>query len=171
MKKNSNYYFLDVGLLNRNAGIAVNELLSQDILLINQGAIAEQLVGQELIAYQDCYEEAKLYYWCREEKGSLAEVDYVLNVDSQIIPVEVKSGKSGRFEISTVNAKRKEFNSRCSYFATSTLQLHENLLSVPFYLIGELKRLAISTYCQYSPIAAWRNKDSNPKETFFVLNN
>ena len=108
-----------MGLLNRNAGIAVNELLSQDILLMNQGAIAEQLVGQELIAYQDCYEEAKLYYWCREEKGSLAEVDYVLNVDSQIIPVEVKSGKSGRLKSLQLMLKEKNLT-RCSYFATST---------------------------------------------------
>ena len=96
-----------MGLLIRNAGVAVNELLDKDILLINQGAIAEQLVGQELLAYQDCYEEAKLHYWCRDVKGSLAEVDYVININSQIIPIEVKSGKSGSLKSLQLMMKEK----------------------------------------------------------------
>ncbi len=132
--------FLDVGLLNRNAGVGVNELLNKDILLINQGAIAEQLVGQELTAYQDCYDEAKLHYWCRDVKGSLAEVDYIININSQIVPIEVKSGKSGRLKSLQLMMKEKNLplGIRISQHA---LQFHDKLLSIPFYLIGELKRL------------------------------
>jgi uncharacterized protein len=132
--------FLDVGLLNRNSGIAVNELMNKDILLINQGAIAEQLAGQELLAYQDCYEEAKLHYWSRDTKGSSAEVDYVININSKIIPIEVKSGKNGRLKSLQLMLKEKNLplGVRISQLP---LQRHDNLLSIPFYLIGELQRL------------------------------
>ncbi len=132
--------FLDIGLLVRNAGLAINELLDKNILLINQGAMAEQLAGQELLAYQDCYEEAKLHYWCRETRGSLAEVDYVINIDSQIVPIEVKSGKKGTLKSLQLMMKEKlcPVGMRISQLP---LQYHDNLLSIPFYLIGELKRL------------------------------
>ena len=124
----------------RNARLAINELLDKNILLINQGAMAEQLAGQELLAYQDCYEEAKLYYWCRETRGSLAEVDYVINIDSQIVPIEVKSGKKGTLKSLQLMMKEKNLplGMRLSQLP---LQYHDNLLSIPFYLIGELKRL------------------------------
>jgi hypothetical protein len=37
-----------------------------------------------------------LFYWSRQAKSSTAEVDYVISVNDQIIPVEVKSASAGR---------------------------------------------------------------------------
>lgn len=132
--------FLDVGLVNRSVGIAINELLNQNILLINQGTISEQLVGQELLAYRDCYEEAQLHFWHRDTRGSLAEVDYVINLHSQIIPIEVKSGSTGRLKsLQTMMTEKKlPLGIRIS---SLPLQSDGHVLSIPFYLIGELKRL------------------------------
>lgn len=132
--------FLDVGLANRNAGVGINELLNKEILLINQGAIAEQFAGQELLAYHDCYEEAKLYYWFRDVQGSMAEVDYVININSQIIPIEVKSGEKGHLK--SLQRLMKEKNLPLGVrISQQPLHYHDNVLSIPFYLIGELQRL------------------------------
>ena len=46
-----------------------------DFIKINAGAVAEQFVAQELMAYQDPYVANSLYYWAREARNSNAEVD------------------------------------------------------------------------------------------------
>lgn len=89
--------FLDIGLLKRASRLDIELLFTEDLLLLNRGALAEQFVGQELLAHQDPHDQSHLYYWSRDEKGSTAEVDYVINIDSKIIPIEVKSGKTGQF--------------------------------------------------------------------------
>jgi predicted AAA+ superfamily ATPase len=63
-----------------------------DILSIFRGMLAEQFVGQELLAATD----SELYYWSREERSSQAETDYLIVHNGKIIPVEVKSGSKGR---------------------------------------------------------------------------
>jgi uncharacterized protein len=39
-----------------------------------------------------------LYYWIRDKRGSSAETDYLIEKDGKIIPIEVKSGKSGKLK-------------------------------------------------------------------------
>ncbi len=139
-EKKFKWLFLDVGLVVRSTGISPNELLREDINLINRGAIAEQLVGQELLAYQDFYEEPQLYYWSREERGSLAEVDFVTHLDSKIIPIEVKSGSKGHMKSLQLMLKEKNLPLGIRVFQLPA-QYHQQILSIPFYLISELKRL------------------------------
>ncbi|MEI6805080.1 MAG: AAA family ATPase, partial [Myxococcaceae bacterium] len=88
--------FIDIGLMQRFLRLDTQIFWEEDIQQINSGSIAEQLVGQELLAYQYPYEGPKLHYWHREARTSTAEVDYVIQEGSQIIPVEVKSGTTGR---------------------------------------------------------------------------
>ena len=57
---------------------------------------AEQFVGHELLAYQDIYQEPILYYWAREARNSNAEIDYLVACQAASLPIEVKSGKTGR---------------------------------------------------------------------------
>lgn len=136
--------FLDVGLVDRSAGISITDLLREDIILVNQGMIAEQLAGQELLAYQDCYDEPQLFFWERDRKGSLAEVDYVITVNSRIIPIEVKAGSPGRLKSLHVMMTEKQLplGVRISQLP---LQLEKNILSLPLYMIGELDRLLVTT--------------------------
>ena len=56
--------------------------------------MAEQFVGQEMMESQG----GELYYWSRQAKSSTAEVDFLAVVDGSIVPVEVKSGPSGRLK-------------------------------------------------------------------------
>ena len=70
-------------------------MINDDITLVNEGAIAEQIFGQEILAYSSCRERTHLYYWHREAKSSNAEIDYIIEKGRDIIPVEVKSGLRG----------------------------------------------------------------------------
>lgn len=82
----------DIGLMRslNNMPPDVQEI-SGDLLSLYRGAMAEQFVGQELLsAGQD------LYYWSREAKNSLAEVDFLIDKNGKVYPVEVKSGPSGK---------------------------------------------------------------------------
>ncbi|MES2504636.1 MAG: ATP-binding protein [Myxococcota bacterium] len=132
--------FLDIGLLQNANQINPSAIFEQDLLQINQGALAEQFVGQELLAYTDCYQDSKLYFWQREEKSSQAEVDYVINLDANVIPIEVKAGKTGRLKSlrQFMDAKKSPFGIKIS---TDGLAFEKDIISLPFYLIGQLQRI------------------------------
>jgi predicted AAA+ superfamily ATPase len=84
---------VDIGLWQHLNEIDIaKEYPRADLLSIYQGAMAEQFVGQEILAAQN----SSLYYWSRSAKSSTAEVDYLAAIDGKILPVEVKSGPSGR---------------------------------------------------------------------------
>ncbi len=57
--------------------------------------LAEQFIGQELIAGIQPHISPQLFYWSREEKNSNAEIDYIFQHKNNIYPIEVKSGKTG----------------------------------------------------------------------------
>lgn len=131
--------FLDIGLVPQTT----QSLLSQeDLTLINGGNLAEQFVGQELIAYAQPYTRAVLYYWEREKKGSDAEVDYVIEAGPYVIPIEVKAGSKGRLKSlkQFMEEKKSILGLRISQ---APLALEGNVLSVPFYMIQEIPRLII----------------------------
>lgn len=83
---------LDVGLLRYLSGMPDDlEYARGDLLAIYRGVMAEQFVGQEMLAAQN----GGLYYWSRAAKSSSAEVDYLAVLNGKIHPVEVKSGATG----------------------------------------------------------------------------
>ncbi len=132
--------FLDVGLAIRNGSIDLPWLFKEDLLLVNRGALAEQIVGQELVAYTWAVEEPRLYFWCREMPSSSAEVDYVTVIKGQIIPIEVKAGGTGRLKSLHLFLQEKNLPLGVR-ISELPLKLEKNILSVPLYLIGELPRL------------------------------
>jgi hypothetical protein len=131
---------LDIGLIQAMSLLSADVLLNEDLMLANQGALAEQFVGQELLAYQPPYMENQLYYWDRDKKSSTAEVDYVINVGEDIIPIEVKSGKTGSLRSLQLflNEKDARLGVRLSL---KPLSFENRVLSVPLYMISELPRL------------------------------
>ncbi len=58
-------------------------------------SLAEQFIGQELLAGIQPHISPQLFYWSREEKNSNAEIDYIFQHKNNIYPIEVKSGKTG----------------------------------------------------------------------------
>ena len=135
--------FLDVGLMQAVTGIS-SDIVSKDLMQINNGAIAEQFVGQELLAYSNPNIENKLYFWCREEKNSMAEIDFVINNNSNIIPVEVKAGTTGTLK--SLNLFMKEKKPKIAVrFWQDKLSFYNNILSIPLYMAEHTNRL-INTY-------------------------
>lgn len=94
IKKSPRLQILDTGLLNYYVGLQKDIIGTNDLNTIYQGTVIEHLVGQELLAAQYSTLHA-LHFWVREKKESTAEVDYLIQYDGLVIPVEVKSGKEG----------------------------------------------------------------------------
>lgn len=84
--------FLDIGLLSNLSGFYSDKTINKKkFTSAYRGKMAEQFVGQELRGTAN----QELFYWSREARGSNAETDYLIEKEGKIIPIEVKSGKSG----------------------------------------------------------------------------
>ena len=89
-------YFLDCGLMNRMCRIS--RISSAEMIerkFINEGRMAEQFIAQHLLYLGRADERPALNYWLREGRAGNAEVDFVIQQGSRMIPIEVKAGKSG----------------------------------------------------------------------------
>ena len=86
---------LDIGLVLNALGLNAADMATADLMLVNSGAVCEQFVGQHLLYRQPMYRQPELYYWAREEPSASAEVDYVIGIGPHVVPVEVKTGKTG----------------------------------------------------------------------------
>jgi predicted AAA+ superfamily ATPase len=153
--RNFKALFLDVGLLCRSLGLRASDLGPEaaDLLLVNQGAVCEQFAGQHLAFSGPFYEEPVLHCWMRQQTSSNAEVDYVIAIGQDIVPVEIKAGRTGTLKSMQVFLEEKN-----RYFAlrlnSDLPSLHEaqsslasrpkrsfRLLSLPLYLVDQALRL------------------------------
>jgi hypothetical protein len=149
--------FLDIGLMNRICGLdwlAISAL--DDRQLINEGAMAEQFIGQHLLYFRGLSDPPELCYWLRQQKSANAEVDYVISQGDLITPVEVKAGKSGtlksmlqfvysknarlgvRFDLNPPSIQKVKHSQRQ---ADSTSYITFDLISLPLYMVGQLARI------------------------------
>jgi len=141
--RNDEYYklhFIDIGLMTKASRIPADILLQENFFALNRGSTMEQLVGQELLAYTLPEEDGSLYYWDREKKGSTAEIDYIVAVDNHVIPIEVKAGSTGRLKSLQVFMQEK----KCLLgikISMDKLELKNNILCIPAYMIQSLPRL------------------------------
>lgn len=88
--------FLDIGLLNAACGVRALALEAlRDAKFVNEGRMAEQVVGQNLLAGQGFSRRPVLHYWLREGRSANAEVDYLVEAADKVLPVEVKAGAGG----------------------------------------------------------------------------
>lgn len=146
--------FLDVGLANTMLGLDLSHIqTSNDISLINQGGISEQIVGQMLRTLFPYFIEPSLFYWTREEKNANAEVDFIIQHGPIVMPIEVKSGTEGGLKSLHYFMKAKQLQqavriysglpqkSQISVKDYAGEQIEYQLLSLPYYLLGQLFRL------------------------------
>jgi len=146
--------FLDVGLMLRALGLNLLDLeRHEDVLLVNAGAVCEQLVGQHLMYSGPPYAEPELHFWAREKRNATAEVDYVISESGEVVPVEVKRGKTGTLRSLHLFLREKRrglgvrLNSEPPSLLTATATLPDSrrltfrLLSLPLYLVGQVRRM------------------------------
>ncbi len=94
LKKSPRLILLDTGLMNYFLGIQKDIIGTDDLNKIYKGKMIEHLTGQELLATEVNTLHA-LFFWVKEKKESTAELDFLVSFEGYIIPVEVKSGKTG----------------------------------------------------------------------------
>ena len=143
--------FLDVGLIQSMLGISPAVVEStREVNEIAKGSLAEQFIGQHLLYDRPMYEAPTIHYWEREVKHSTAEVDYLVPLQGQVLPIEVKSGHKGHMKSLQQFLTEKNYN-RALRFSSGPLLLknydHTNapnfrFLNVPHYLVGQWSRLA-----------------------------
>lgn len=132
--------YLDVGMLQTALKVDPLSFFREDLTLIHSGALAEQFVGQELIAYGNPHERMQLYFWERDKKESAAEVDYIVQIGSHIIPLEVKAGATGKLQSIQVFLKEKNSPFGVRICSSKPKKSHP-IVTLPFYLVSQLHRL------------------------------
>jgi len=146
LRKSPKLMLLDTGLINYSADYQKSLFKVDDILQIQGGLVAEHIVWQELTTLFS-NRPTKIHFWVREKKQSNAEVDFVIPYKDILIPVEVKSGKTGRLR------SLHQFIDNCPHnFAiriySGKLQIQNAstiagksfyLLNLPFFLTGKIE--------------------------------
>jgi len=124
-------YVLDTGLLSAIAGLDIKTFYEGDPLVFKEfkGAVTEQFVLQEL----KTLDRLPVCYWGRDEGKS--EVDFVVQWQNDLVPIEVKSGihkKSKSLEI-----YRELYNPARSVRTTlNNFGVAGGLYSIPLYMIA-----------------------------------
>ena len=131
--------FLDVGLLHSVNGIYTDTVQAKDFIVLFKGAVAEQFVGQELLAYQNPYSKPMLYYWAREAKNSNAELDYIIQKDGSVIPIEVKSGSIGRMKSMRMFMEKYQVQQGIK-ISQAPYDSGNKIISLPFYSLEGFMR-------------------------------
>ena len=128
----------DTGLLQRVLGLDIVEILSSaDMQVVNRGSIAETFVATELVKSSSCYTLQQLYCWHREKPGSNAEVDYVVQVGSEIYPIEVKSGIKGSMQSMRIFLQSKGL-AKGIRTSMENFGAFDDVLVYPLYAIGNI---------------------------------
>ena len=145
------YLIHDTGVLLGILGIdddiddSIKEMMVADsINLVDKGHVAEMMAGLELIKYSSPQKRHQLYYWQNMNKGTCAEVDYVIARSGSIVPIEVKSGVKGSmssmYSLMRNPQKHIEMGIRCSLenFGTFESPDGKKIDIIPLYAISNL---------------------------------
>ena len=126
-------YLSDVGLLSHLYGKStqMNLLLGND--KVNMGGIYENAVAQELNTNGFC-----AYFFNSHKIG---ELDFVIEFQGRILPIEVKSGKEYYVHSAISNAlAEKDYNIKEGFvFSNSNLIINEKITYYPVYMCTFIK--------------------------------
>jgi hypothetical protein len=146
-KKRPKLQILDTGLVNYFSGLQKVLYTANEMDKVAEGNIVEHIVGQELKALSSTMMK-KLHFWTREEKHSNAEVDYVYPFMNYVIPLEVKSGATGRLRSLHLFMDKaphpyavRVYSGKLTVEKTQTInKTPYYLLNLPFYLIFNIDK-------------------------------
>lgn len=131
----------DVGLLAAMYGGNIQtKLLSKDSN-INFGSVYENLVAQELYAHGFAMGHS-LYYFNNKKQG---ELDFVIEYDNHVLPIEVKSGKDYERHNALSNVMNsQEYSIPFAYvFCQENVHTKGNITYLPIYLIAFLEQIQV----------------------------
>lgn len=138
--ENFKLYLADTGLLRRMAGVSASVIQGMDAkdqaslgFVEFKGALIENFVCQELVAYG--YKSPD--YWT---SGNTAEVDFVIESDQGIIPIEAKSGENTRAK--SLGVYRQKYSPEKAFkISWQEIRRQDELINCPLYMMWLLRDL------------------------------
>jgi len=142
-KRQRKLVFLDVGMVSHRFGLHLDSPQFADLSDLYRGQIAEQVVGQQLVA-NGLWARNKLHYWAKQTTSGVAEVDFIFENRGRMIALEVKSGSTGRLR-SLMSFAESNPTATLTRVYSGTLKtekhMHVNIHSIPFYLMPRISEL------------------------------
>jgi predicted AAA+ superfamily ATPase len=122
-------FLLDIGILNAIGNLDPKILLDKNTILEEfKGALTEQFVCQELIT------KFELYYWTASNAS--AEIDFLIQKQNDIIPIEVKAEENLKSKSLKVFVE-KYGNKNAVRTSMSKFREEDWLINIPLYGIGD----------------------------------
>ncbi len=127
-------YLLDVGLLRRLSLLDPSAVQEGNRLFTEfKGALTENYVLQHLARHF----EVMPRYWT---SGSQAEVDFIIQAQNEVIPIEVKSDESIRSR--SLAQYQQQFNPTMRIrYSLKNLKQDGDLLNIPLFMVDHTRRL------------------------------
>ena len=123
---------MDIGLLGAQSNLQPQTIIDGDLLFTEfKGSLTENYVAEELTATR----QKELYYWVSE---GTAEVDFLIEGDHEIFPLEVKAGASQKKK-SLLVYKQKYMPSKLNRATSMNVKHDGDLYNYPLYLISKLR--------------------------------
>jgi predicted AAA+ superfamily ATPase len=130
-------YLADVGLLRRLSLLSPTAFAEGNRLFTEfKGALSENYILQALMGQL----EATPRYWASEHPRY--EVDYIIQRDNDIIPVEVKSESS--IESASLKKYKEKYSNKVKLrirFSMQNLKLDNDVLNIPLFFADQADRL------------------------------
>ena len=120
-------FLSDVGLLTTLFGNATKVKILSQSESINNGALYENVVAQELNSHG-----YKCYYYNSKKQG---EVDFIIEHNSRILPIEVKSGKDYYVHSALNNLIAKYDIDEAIVLANTNVKKNGQIIYLPIYMI------------------------------------
>ena len=142
--------WLDSGIMNFSVDIQTEYLQNHSLLDVWKGHAAEQIVAQELRIALDRNYRNEQFYWVRDKKGSTAEVDFVWQHNSSIVPIEVKSGTNAHLRslhsfMDTADSTNIAIRVWPGNYAIDDVTTPSGktfrLINLPFYYVGMIDKV------------------------------
>ncbi len=147
--------WVDSGIMNFSVDIQTEYLQNASLLDVWKGHAAEQIVAQELRVVLDRNYRNEQYFWVRDKKGSNAEVDFVWQYQSAILPIEVKSGTNAHLRSLHSFMSQPDAPDVAIRIWPGEFSIDEvvsptghpfRLINLPFYYVGVLDKV-LEKYC------------------------
>jgi hypothetical protein len=127
-------FLLDVGMLTSAYGRATKLKILNQEKGIDNGAIYENVVAQELIAHG-----FSAYYYSSKKTG---EVDFIVESDESVLPIEVKSGKDYQTHsaLSAIMGNQDYQIPKAIVFNNYNISVKGKIVYLPIYMVMFLRK-------------------------------
>ena len=131
-------YILDVGLLCALLNLNVKTIVEGDEIFREfKGALSEQYVLQQIKTEAN----KSINYWSSARK---AEIDFIIQFEDMIVPIEVKSETN--LKAKSLTQYRKDFEPKISVRASlADFKYDDNLYNIPLYAVNILDDILSDT--------------------------